>query len=340
MSNPHAVVLGLTGPALTADERAFFRDADPLGFILFARNCEDPEQVRALTAELRAAVGRSDAPVLIDQEGGRVMRLRPPLWPDAPPARRFGAIYENGNPSRAIAATETLGRLFGVQLGALGIDVDCAPVLDLGLPETTKAIGDRAYSENPGTVATLGRAFARGLMSEGCLPVIKHLPGHGRAAVDSHAELPNVSVGHEVLREHDFVPFRAMRDMPLGMTAHVVYRTIDPDMPGTLSSRIIEGAIRGDIEFDGFLFSDDIVMNALSGTPGDRARAAIAAGCDAVLHCSGDLAEMADVVGTVESMSQAAQTRWTRACAAREMPSGASSEELAAELARLLEAEG
>lgn len=340
MSNPQAVVFGLSGPTLTVDERAFFTDAGPLGFILFARNCETPDQVRALTAELRRTVGRADAPVLIDQEGGRVMRLRPPEWPDAPPARRFGEIYEDADQSRAIAAAEVLGRLFGAELTALGIDVDCAPVLDLGLPETTAAIGDRAYSANPGTVATLGRAMARGLMAEGCLPVIKHMPGHGRATADSHESLPRVDAGHEVLREHDFVPFRALRDMPLGMTAHVLYETIDPERPGTLSDRIIDGAIRGDIEFDGFLFSDDIVMAALEGTPGERAGAAIEAGCDAVLHCSGSLEEMIDVADTVGPLSRSAEARWTRARAARDNPSGVAPGELLDRLSRLLDTEG
>jgi beta-N-acetylhexosaminidase len=340
MTAPRAVVFGLSGPLLSADEKAFLREADPLGAILFARNCVSHAQVRALTDDIRAALGRTDAPIFIDQEGGRVMRLRPPAWADAPPARRLGEIYENGGQSRAIAAAETLGRLFAAELRDLGIDVDCAPVLDLGLPETTAAIGDRAYAGNPGTVATLGRAMARGLLAGGCLPVIKHMPGHGRATVDSHEELPRVAAGLEVLREHDYVPFSALRDLPIGMTAHVIYESLDPDMPGTLSRRVVDGAIRGDIEFDGFLISDDITMHALDGTQGARAAAAIAAGCDAVLHCSGKLAEMVDVASAVPALDGVSAERWTRAGAMRAEPAATDVAALAAELAARLENEG
>jgi len=331
MTSPNAVVFGLSGTDLTADERAFLRDADPLGFILFARNLGGAAQIRRLTAELRDVVGRADAPVLIDQEGGRVMRLRPPDWPFAPAARDVAVLYARA-PEQGIAAAEDVGRMFGVMMTDLGIDVVCAPVLDLGLPETTDAIGTRAYAADPETVATLGGAMARGLMREGCLPVIKHLPGHGRGAVDSHKELPRVVADLATLRGQDFAAFRPLRHLPLGMSAHVVYSAIDPDSPGTVSAPVIETLVRGDIGFDGFLFTDDISMQALQGSLAERAGAAIAAGCDAVLHCSGVLSEMVEVAGAVTGLSQSADTRWTRARAARHKPEGADIDALAAAL--------
>ncbi len=332
MTTPNAVVFGISGTSLTADERAFLRDADPLGFILFARNCDDAAAIRRLTAELRDTVGRDDAPILIDQEGGRVMRLRPPDWPFAPAARDIAGLHER-DPTLGVAAAETVGRMFGAMLSGLGIDVDCAPVLDLGLPETTDAIGTRAYAAEPETVATLGGAMARGLMREGCLPVIKHLPGHGRGAVDSHRALPRVEADLETLRRHDFAAFRPLNQLPLGMSAHVVYAAIDPDLPGTVSVAVIETLIRGEIGFDGFLFTDDIAMEALDGTPAVRADAALNAGCDAVLHCSGVLSEMIEVAGAVRNLSRSADRRWTRARAARQKPEGADVQELAESLA-------
>tara|TARA_A100001037_G_C15104871_1_gene615881 strand:+ start:135 stop:1154 length:1020 start_codon:yes stop_codon:yes gene_type:complete len=336
MTAPRAVVFSVSGPELTASERDFLRDADPLGFILFARNCPDPAATRALTGELRAAVGREDAPVLIDQEGGRVMRLRPPDWHDAPAARDIADLY-GADPDVGQAAAETLGRMFGAELAELGIDVDCAPVLDLRLPNTTEALGDRAYADDPAVVATLGGAMARGLMREGCLPVIKHMPGHGRSPVDSHKQLPRVTETLEKLQETDFAPFRALNHLPLGMSAHVVYEAIDPDRPGTVSPAVISRAIREDIDFDGFLFTDDIVMQALSGTPAERAQAALSAGCDAVLHCSGDLDEMISVAKAIQALSHSAEARWTRARAARHKPEGESPASLAAELTNLLQ---
>jgi len=332
MTSPNAVVFGLSGTNLSADERAFLRDADPLGFILFARNLGDAAGIRRLTAELRDAVGRADAPILIDQEGGRVMRLRPPDWPFAPAARDVALLFERA-PEEGVAAAENVGRMFGAMMTDLGIDVVCAPVLDLGLPETTDAIGTRAYAADPGTVAILGGAMAYGLMREGCLPVIKHLPGHGRGAVDSHKELPRVDADLGTLRKQDFAAFRPLRYLPLGMSAHVVYSAIDPERPGTVSARVIETLVRGEIGFDGFLFTDDICMQALQGTPAERAGAAIAAGCDAVLHCSGVLSEMVEVAGAVTGLSQSADTRWTRARAARHKPEGADIDALAAALA-------
>ncbi len=332
MTTPNAVVYGLSGSRLTADERAFFRDANPLGFILFARNCTDASGIRALTAELRDVVDRDDAPVMIDQEGGRVMRLRPPHWPFAPAAREITDLYDR-EPELGVSVAEDVGRMFGAMLGDLGIDVDCAPVLDLGLPETTDAIGNRAYAADPQTVALLGGAMARGLMREGCLPVIKHLPGHGRGAVDSHKELPSVRADLATLREQDFAAFRLLNHLPLGMSAHVVYAAVDTERPGTVSPVVVETLIRGEIGFEGFLFTDDITMEALDGTAAIRAAAALDAGCDAVLHCSGVLSEMIELSGAVTSLSQSSESRWTRARAARQKPEGADIEALAETLA-------
>ena len=332
MTAPNAVIFGVSGIRLTSDERAFLREADPLGFILFGRNCVNAGDIRRLTADLRDALGRDDAPVLIDQEGGRVMRLRPPDWPFAPAARDIGSLYDR-EPELGISTAENVGRIFGAILVDLGIDVDCAPVLDLGLPETTDAIGDRAYGDDPETVSTLGGAMARGLMREGCLPVIKHLPGHGRGAVDSHKELPRVDADLATLRQNDFAAFRPLNHLPLGMSAHMVYSAIDPDRPGTVSGTVIETLIRGEIGFDGFLFTDDISMEALRGTPADRAEAALSAGCDAVLHCSGVLSEMIEVAGAVGPLSRSADRRWTRARAARQNPEGVDITELSASLA-------
>lgn len=336
MTSPNAVVFGIAGASLTPDELAFLRDADPLGFILFARNCGDADSIRRLTGQLRETVGREDAPVLIDQEGGRVMRLRPPAWPAAPSARDIADIYSR-DPDAGCAVAETLGRMFGSMLVGLGIDVDCAPVLDLGLPETTDAIGNRAFSADPDTVARLGGAMARGLMREGCLPVIKHLPGHGRGTVDSHKLLPRVESDITTLAAHDFAAFRALNHLPLGMSAHVVYAAVDPERPGTVSDTVIARLVREAIGFEGFLFTDDIAMEALAGTPGERAAAALAAGCDAVLHCSGELAEMIDVAGAVSPLSQSADRRWTRARAARQKPEGDDYRDLAASLTAQLD---
>lgn len=315
-TTPRAVVFGCSGATLLPEERAFFRDADPLGFILFGRNCESPDQIRALTQSLRESVGRTDAPVLIDQEGGTVMRLRPPQWHGGPEAARIGRLHRRDR-ARAREAAHALGRLFGAELAALGIDVDCAPVLDLGLPETTAAIGPRAWSDDPERIAELAGAMADGLMEEGVLPIIKHMPGHGRARVDSHRVLPRVSADLTTLRTTDFAPFRALSRLPLGMSAHVVYEAIDRACPATVSRTVIGQAIRGEIGFDGFLFSDDIAMSALSGTPGERAAAALAAGCDSVLHCTGDLVEMRDVAASIGTLAAESLSRWSTAQATR-----------------------
>lgn len=335
MTTPRAVVFGVSGTSLTADERAFLRDANPLGFIMFGRNCESPDAIRALTKDLRDAVGRADAPVLIDQEGGTVMRLRPPIWREAPAAQVLGNLYRRA-PERAENAAQALGAMFGAQLRELGIDVDCAPVADLGLPETTGAIGTRAYSDHPGTVAQLARCMAEGLMAEGCLPIIKHLPGHGRAHVDSHRVLPRVGTDLETLQNSDFAVFKALCDLPLGMSAHVVFEVIDPDAPATISKTIITQIIREHIGFDGFLFSDDIAMSALQGSPAERAKQVLAAGCDAVLHCTGDLAEMVAVADVTGPLSAASWSRWEKARTAGMQVSGYDADYHAQQLAQFL----
>jgi beta-N-acetylhexosaminidase len=310
---PRAVVFGCAGLELTAAERALFSAADPLGFILFKRNCATPAQVRALVAALRASVGRPDAPVLIDQEGGRVARLRPPEWPAHPPARRFGELAARDRAAGREAARLN-GQLLGLMLRDLGIDVDCAPVCDVPVAGAHDVIGDRAFADDPAMVADLARATCQGLVDGGVLPVIKHIPGHGRAFADSHAELPVVDAPWAELMVSDFAPFRALADMPLGMVAHVVLTAVDPSAPASTSAIVIGDVVRGAaIGFDGLLFSDDLSMGALAGGMAERARAVLNAGCDVVLHCNGDLAEMAAVAEATPVLSPAAARRWTAA---------------------------
>lgn len=309
---PRAVVYGCAGLRLTAEEHAFFRAADPFGYILFRRNCESPAQVRALVTELRAASGRPDAAVLIDQEGGRVARLRPPRWPAYPPAQCFGELAGR-EPAQGREAAWMNARLLGQDLIDLGITVDCAPVCDVPTPECHDIIGDRAFADDPAVVADLARATCEGLLDAGVLPVIKHLPGHGRARVDSHLELPVVEASRAVLAATDFAPFRALADMPLGMVAHVVYRALDPDRPASTSPVVIAEVVRGALGFDGLLFCDDLSMQALSGSMAARARAVLAAGCDIVLHCNGNMAEMTDIAGSMLPLSEAGVARWARA---------------------------
>ena len=305
---PLAAVFGCAGVALTPAERDFFAAADPLGFVLFRRNCEAPGQVRDLVAALRASVGRVDAPVLIDQEGGRVARLRPPHWRDYPSAARLAALPD----PLAEEAVRLCARLVADDLARLGVDVDCAPVLDLPAEGADPVIGDRAYGSGPARVARLGRACCEGLLAGGVIPVVKHMPGHGRARVDSHLACPHVDAGRADLSRHDFAPFRALREMPWAMTAHIVYAAIDPDTPATLSRRVVDEAIRGDIGFDGVLISDDLSMRALGGSLGDRARLALAAGCDLVLHCNADRREMEDVAAATQPLSAQSLERLAR----------------------------
>ncbi len=292
-----AFVSGCAGTRLTADERAFFAIEQPLGLILFKRNCETPDQVRALVDEFRNVVGRADAPVLIDQEGGRVRRLRPPHWPDYPAARVLGDLAA-ARPAEAARAAWLLGRLIAADLRDLGITVDCAPVLDVIVPGASEAIGDRSFGADPGMVGALGRAVAEGLMAGGVAPVPKHIPGQGRAAVDSHYVLPIVEADLETLARSDFEPFRALAGLPAAMTSHTVFAAVDAMNPATTSAAVIRDIIRRRIGFDGLLFSDDVSMNALAGDHRERGKAIFDAGCDIVLHCSGlmeDMRAIADV---------------------------------------------
>lgn len=294
-----ACILGIQGTALSESERALIKEADPLGFILFARNCESPDQVRALTGDLRGISGRGDAPILIDQEGGRVARLTPPHWRAAPSAAVFGDLYRN-DPVAGLRATRLNARLIGAELAALGINVDCAPVLDLPRPGADPVIGDRAFGADAEAVGQLGNAFRKGLADAGVLAVIKHIPGHGRADADSHLALPRVTAPRDELSATDFAPFKALSGVqpptPWAMTAHVVFDAVDAEKPATLSSQIIGEVIRDEIGFDGLLITDDLSMKALEGPMAENARAAIAAGCDLNLHCNGEIGEMAVVV--------------------------------------------
>jgi beta-N-acetylhexosaminidase len=290
-----AMVLGCAGQVLTPDEAAFFADADPWGFILFRRNVDSPEQVLRLTDALRAAVGR-DAPILIDQEGGRVQRMGPPHWPKYPPGEAY--LKATNDPLAARELARLGARLMAHDLKAVGINVDCLPVLDVPVPGAHDIIGDRAYAHDPATVAQLGRAAAEGLLAGGVLPVIKHMPGHGRAFADSHKELPTVHADFDTLDAWDFAPFKALSDMPMAMTAHVVFTAIDRKRPATQSKTAIK-LMRKHLGFEGFLFSDDLVMNALSGDLTQRAEEALKAGCDAVVHWNGDMAEMKQVAAGV-----------------------------------------
>jgi beta-N-acetylhexosaminidase len=298
--------LGIAGAELSADERALFRAADPAGYILFARNCSDPDQVRALTDSLRDLAGR-DLPILIDQEGGRVARLRPPHWPAFPAAATFAARYQSA-PITAIAAARANAAAIALVLQRLGITVDCLPLLDVLAEGGHDIIGDRGYGDNPQHVAALGKATLNGLRDGGVVGVIKHIPGHGRACVDSHLDLPVVAASRAEL-ETDFAPFRALAATPMAMTAHIVYTALDPDRCATLSPVVIGDIIRGDIGFDGLLMSDDLGMHALGGSFAARATAALAAGCDIALHCSGDFVQMVEIVDAVGDIAPRAAER-------------------------------
>ncbi len=312
-----AFIAGCAGPVLGADEQAFFRDAQPWGFILFKRNIEAPDQVRRLTAALRETVGR-DAPVLIDQEGGRVQRMGPPHWPKYPP----GAAYARAaaDPGAQAELARLGARLIAQDLHDVGIDVDCVPCLDVPVAGAHDVIGNRAYGNDPETVIRLGRAAAEGLLAGGVLPIVKHMPGHGRAGADSHHALPVVDASRAELETTDFRPFRALADMPMAMTAHVVYRAIDPDRPATTSAVVMREIVRGHLAYDGLVMSDDLSMNALAGSLGERARAAFAAGCDMALHCNGDLAEMGAVAAETPALAGEPARRAAVALALRRPP--------------------
>jgi beta-N-acetylhexosaminidase len=308
-----AAIYGLEGAELKPDERAFFRDADPAAFILFRRNCETPEQLQRLTDSLRDLSGRADLPILIDQEGGRVARMRPPEWPAFPAGEAFARLYDAA-PSSAIEAARSNARAVALMLRSCGINVDAIPVLDVRQEDASDIIGDRALGSEPMQVAALGRAVLDGLASAGVVGIIKHMPGHGRALVDSHKELPVVTADAEEL-DRDLEPFERLSSAPMGMTAHVIYTAWDPDLPASQSPTVIGDIIRGRIGFNGWLMSDDIGMEALAGDFASRAAGVVAAGCDVALHCSGKMDEMVAVAGVVPAMSDEGESRLARAMA-------------------------
>lgn len=313
---PGAVIFGCSGPRLTDEEQRFFEDANPLGLILFDYNCETPDQIAALTASFREVVDRADAPVLIDQEGGRVARLKAPHWRHPPPMSVF-AEAAKADMTLASQAARLNARLIGRDLRALGITVDCAPVLDVPVPGADDIIGDRALGNDVDTIAALGRAVCDGLLDEGVLPVVKHMPGHGRARADSHKDLPTVDEPLDILEKSDFATFRLLNDMPWAMTAHIVFSAIDTNRPATVSAQVIDEIIRGTIGFQGVVVSDDIGMEALSGTPAERAKAVIEAGCDAVLECWGKLDIMREIADVIPPLTTAAAARIAQAEATR-----------------------
>jgi beta-N-acetylhexosaminidase len=308
-----AAIYGFAGTALTADERAFFRDCKPAGYILFARNIESRAQLRALTDSLRGLEGQDSVPILIDQEGGRVARMKPPEWQAFPAGAAFDRLYQVA-PSSAIEAARVNARALGLMLAECGLNVDCLPVLDVRQQGASEIVGDRSLGAEPMQVAALGRAMLDGLASAGVLGVVKHMPGHGRALVDSHHELPVVTAGTDDLAI-DLEPFERLRDAPMGMVAHVVYSAWDPDHPASQSPTVIRDIIRGRIGFDNFLMSDDSNMNALRGSPGERAAACVAAGCDSALPCDGVLDHNIDVAGHVPELSAEGAERLARAMA-------------------------
>lgn len=315
MTESKAMILGASGTSLTADETALYRNERPWGFILFARNISETAQVADLVAAMRDAVGRPQAPVLIDQEGGRVQRIRPPLAEKYPAAAQLGALYL-ADKEAGLRAAWLMSRLHAFDLLKLGINVDCLPVLDVPVQGASNVIGDRAYGFDPHTVAAMGKAAADGLKAGGVLPVMKHIPGHGRGTADSHHDLPVVTASRAELEAHDFVPFRALKDELMAMSAHIVFTAIDPDQPATTSPKVIEDVIRGSIGFDGLLMSDDTSMNALKGTIGERARRIAGGGCDMILHCNGVMEEMRAVVAEAQPLQAAALRRAQRVEAA------------------------
>ncbi|MDA9422172.1 beta-N-acetylhexosaminidase [Bradyrhizobium sp. CCBAU 53380] len=314
-----AFITGVSGTELTAAEREFIRAERPWGFILFKRNVATPAQVAALVAELRAVANASDAPVLIDQEGGRVQRLGPPHWPVYPPGAVFSNLYDTDS-ALGLTAARLSARLIAADLADLGISVDCLPLADVPVPGADAVIGNRAYGTEPGKVAAIARAVTEGLEQGGVLPVLKHIPGHGRATADTHFKLPTVDTPRDELERTDFAAFKPLSDLPMAMTAHVVFSAVDPAHPATTSATMIADVIRGAIGFQGLLMSDDVSMNALSGNIAERTRAIFAAGCDMALHCNGNIEEMRDVAGQTPELSGRALERAKAALAARKAP--------------------
>jgi beta-N-acetylhexosaminidase len=313
-----AFITGFAGTTLSDAERAFLREAQPWGFILFKRNIVEPHAVRALVDEVRTVLGR-EAPALIDQEGGRVARLQPPDWPAYPPGAAYGAVYDRDR-RQGLTAAQLGARLIAADLAALGLDVDCLPIADVPVAGADPVVGDRAYGTDPAKVAAIGRAVADGLAEGGVLSVLKHIPGHGRATADSHAKLPVVNTSRAILETTDFAAFRPLAGLPMAMTAHVVFTALDPVEPATVSATIVRDVIRDSIGFKGLLMSDDISMGALSGSLAERSRAAIAAGCDVVLHCNGQMAEMQAVAGAAPVLAGEGLRRAQAALASKKPP--------------------
>lgn len=304
-----AFISGVAGLDLQPDECRFFAESRPLGLILFARNLESDDQIKRLIGDVRDAVGDEKFWVLIDQEGGRVQRLRPPLFPRLPAAQRYGELYQK-QPASAIEASFLIGQFMGARLLELGINVNCTPVLDVAQPGAHEIISDRSFGQDVDMIAALGRRHAEGHLCSGVLPVIKHIPGHGRAKADSHLELPVIDAALSDLKTVDFAPFRQLNDMPLAMTAHVIYNAVDAALPVSISSYSIQEIIRDYIGFDGFLMCDDVSMKALEGTIGERTRAVIKAGCDGALHCNGVFAEMIEVAEAAPELDGLALRRF------------------------------
>ena len=311
-----AYITGVAGTAISPDERAFLREARPWGLILFKRNIDNQAQIIALTESFRETVGNGDAPVFVDQEGGRVQRMGPPHWPVYPPGIAYGRLYDRDT-AKGLAAARLGARLIADDLSRAGITVDCLPLADVPVTGADMVIGDRAYGDNPGKVSAIAAAVAAGLGEGGVLPVLKHIPGHGRAGLDSHQALPVVNVDRAALEASDFAAFRPLAGLPMAMTAHVVFSAIDPVSPATTSAKMVQNVIRGWIGFKGLLMSDDISMGALSGSLRERARASLAAGCDVVLHCNGKLDEMQDVAAESPALAGEAARRADAALAAR-----------------------
>ena len=314
-----AFITGVSGLELDAAERQFIAEARPWGFILFKRNVDTPTQVSALVRELRDCIGEADAPVLIDQEGGRVSRLGPPHWPSYPPGATFGALYDLDK-TQGLRAAWLSSRLIAADLIDLGITVDCLPLADVPVAGADAVIGNRAYGTEPAKVAAIARAVTDGLEEGGVLPILKHIPGHGRATADSHLRLPTVDTPRDELERTDFAAFQPLADLPMAMTAHVVFSALDPAQPATTSATIVRQVIRRGIGFQGLLMSDDVSMNALAGSIAERTRAIVNAGCDVVLHCNGKLDEMRDVARETPELAGEALDRARRALAARKQP--------------------
>jgi len=337
MTESKSIILGCAGLSLTVEEIAFYRRERPWGFILFARNVKEPEQIRDLVAAMRDSVGRQDAPVFIDQEGGRVQRLRPPLAPNYPAGGALGALYRSDREA-GLRATWLLARLHAFDLARYGITADCLPVLDVPVEGASDVIGARAYGKDPESVTALGRAAAEGLLSGGILPVMKHIPGHGRAFADTHFELPTVDTPLDQLRAHDFAPFKALNHLPIAMTAHVIFSAVDPSAPATTSRKVIEEIVRGEIGFDGLLVSDDTSMKALSGDFPSKSAAILAAGVDLVLHCNGVMEEMEGIASRATALSGKSLERAEKALAAVKAGDGHDEASLRAEFGQYFEA--